>query len=67
MIKVSNALRDEGINAMSSQLTKGCNVSWHLSLDSTIDYDETKLAVVSAWVDGRIDRLFIDFTTWANA
>jgi Cu(I)/Ag(I) efflux system membrane fusion protein len=27
-----------------------------------IDYDETKLGVVSAWVGGRIDRLYIDFT-----
>lgn len=27
-----------------------------------IDYDETRLAVVSAWVDGRIDDLFVDFT-----
>jgi Cu(I)/Ag(I) efflux system membrane fusion protein len=28
----------------------------------TVDYDETHLAVVSAWVGGRIDKLFIDFT-----
>jgi len=27
-----------------------------------IDYDETRLAVVSAWIGGRIDRLYIDFT-----
>jgi Cu(I)/Ag(I) efflux system membrane fusion protein len=27
-----------------------------------IDYDETHLAVVSAWVGGRIDKLYIDFT-----
>ncbi|MFQ5511545.1 MAG: efflux RND transporter periplasmic adaptor subunit [Candidatus Krumholzibacteriia bacterium] len=27
-----------------------------------VDYDETKLGVVAAWVGGRIDRLFIDFT-----
>jgi Cu(I)/Ag(I) efflux system membrane fusion protein len=27
-----------------------------------IDYDETRLAVVSAWVGGRIDNLFVDFT-----
>jgi Cu(I)/Ag(I) efflux system membrane fusion protein len=27
-----------------------------------IDYDETKLGVVSAWVGGRINRLFVDFT-----
>jgi Cu(I)/Ag(I) efflux system membrane fusion protein len=27
-----------------------------------IDYDETRREVVSAWVGGRIDKLFIDFT-----
>jgi Cu(I)/Ag(I) efflux system membrane fusion protein len=27
-----------------------------------IDYDETHLAVVSAWIDGRIDELYVDFT-----
>jgi len=27
-----------------------------------IDYDETRLAQISAWVPGRIDRLFVDFT-----
>lgn len=28
----------------------------------TVDYDETRLGVVSAWVGGRIDKLFVDFT-----
>jgi len=42
-------------------------VQWrelHKEIDTygTIDYDETRLGVVSAWVGGRIDRLFIDFT-----
>lgn len=27
-----------------------------------IDYDETRLATISAWVPGRIDRLFVDYT-----
>ena len=27
-----------------------------------IDYDETRLAHVTAWVSGRLDRLFVDFT-----
>ena len=27
-----------------------------------VDYDESKVAYVSAWADGRIDRLFADFT-----
>ncbi|MHC5082584.1 MAG: efflux RND transporter periplasmic adaptor subunit [Planctomycetota bacterium] len=27
-----------------------------------IDYDETKLASITAWVPGRLDRLFVDYT-----
>ncbi len=27
-----------------------------------IDYDERKVAFVAAWISGRIDRLFVDFT-----
>ena len=27
-----------------------------------VDYDETRLATISAWVGGRLDRLFVDYT-----
>ena len=27
-----------------------------------VDYDETKVANITAWVAGRLDRLFVDFT-----
>ena len=27
-----------------------------------VDYDETKLAYITAWVPGRLDRLFVDYT-----
>ncbi len=27
-----------------------------------IDYDETKLAHITAWVSGRLDRLYVDYT-----
>ncbi len=27
-----------------------------------IDYDETRLATISAWVPGRLDRLYVDYT-----
>lgn len=27
-----------------------------------VDYDETRLATISAWVPGRIDRLYVDYT-----
>lgn len=28
----------------------------------TVDYDETRLATISAWVGGRLDRLYVDYT-----
>jgi Cu(I)/Ag(I) efflux system membrane fusion protein len=33
-----------------------------LRLAGKVDYDETRLAKITAWVPGRIDRLFVDFT-----
>jgi Cu(I)/Ag(I) efflux system membrane fusion protein len=27
-----------------------------------VDYDETKLAYITAWVSGRLDRLYVDYT-----
>jgi Cu(I)/Ag(I) efflux system membrane fusion protein len=27
-----------------------------------VDYDETTLGYITAWVPGRLDRLFVDFT-----
>ena len=27
-----------------------------------VDYDETRISTISAWVPGRIDRLFVDYT-----
>jgi len=33
-----------------------------LRMVGKIDYDETRLAYITAWVPGRIDRLFVDYT-----
>jgi Cu(I)/Ag(I) efflux system membrane fusion protein len=33
-----------------------------IRLDGKIDYDETRVAQITAWVPGRIERLFVDFT-----
>jgi Cu(I)/Ag(I) efflux system membrane fusion protein len=27
-----------------------------------VDYDETRLADITAWVGGRLDRLYVDYT-----
>jgi len=37
-------------------------VSNEVRLVGKVGYDETRLAFISAWVPGRIDRLFVDFT-----
>ncbi|MFZ5833610.1 MAG: efflux RND transporter periplasmic adaptor subunit [Planctomycetota bacterium] len=33
-----------------------------LRLVGKVDYDETKLATITAWVPGRLDRLYVDYT-----
>ncbi len=37
-------------------------VSKEVRLTGKIDYDESRLSYISAWVPGRIDRLYVDFT-----
>ena len=37
-------------------------VSNEVRLAGKVDYDETRFSYISAWVSGRIDRLFVDFT-----
>ena len=37
-------------------------VSHRVRLVGRVDYDETRLTDITAWVGGRIDRLFVDFT-----
>lgn len=34
----------------------------HMSAIGTIDYDEASLATISAYVDGRVEKLFADYT-----
>lgn len=37
-------------------------VTHRVRLVGRVDYDETRLTDITAWVGGRIDRLFVDFT-----
>jgi len=37
-------------------------VSHAIRLVGKVDYDETKLGYITAWVSGRLDRLFVDYT-----
>jgi Cu(I)/Ag(I) efflux system membrane fusion protein len=36
--------------------------SVEVRLDGKVDYDETRVSKIAAWVPGRIERLFVDFT-----
>jgi Cu(I)/Ag(I) efflux system membrane fusion protein len=33
-----------------------------LRMVGKVDYDETRLATITAWIPGRLDRLFVDYT-----
>ncbi|MEZ6082712.1 MAG: efflux RND transporter periplasmic adaptor subunit [Phycisphaerae bacterium] len=37
-------------------------VSAEIRMVGTIDYDETRLGYITAWVPGRLDRLYVDYT-----
>lgn len=37
-------------------------VSHEIPMVGKVDYDETKIAYITAWVSGRLDRLYVDFT-----
>lgn len=37
-------------------------VDVEIPLVGKVDYDETRVKTISAWVDGRLDRLFVDYT-----
>lgn len=37
-------------------------VAAEIRMAGKVEYDETRLAYISAWVSGRIDRLYVDYT-----
>jgi Cu(I)/Ag(I) efflux system membrane fusion protein len=37
-------------------------VEAHVNMVGKVDYDESRIKEISAWVPGRIDRLYVDFT-----
>ncbi len=54
-----NAMKLIGVETMP---VKREFVSNSIRMVGKIDYDETRLAYLTAWVPGRLDRLFVDFT-----
>lgn len=37
-------------------------VTAEIRMFGTVDYDETRLSYITAWVPGRLDRLYVDYT-----
>jgi len=37
-------------------------VTAEIRMDGKVDYDETRLSYITAWVPGRIERLYVDYT-----
>ncbi len=42
-------------------------VDAHVRMVGKVDYDETRMKYITAWVPGRLDRLFVDYTGIAVA
>ena len=54
--------RSQKLAEVETAEVKYQEVSNEVRLVGKVDYDEAKLSYISAWVPGRIDRLFVDFT-----
>lgn len=61
---VSLTLSETGYKLAEIETTevKYQEASTQVRLVGKVDYDETRLSYISAWVAGRIDRLYVDFT-----
>jgi Cu(I)/Ag(I) efflux system membrane fusion protein len=59
---VSVTARQVQLTGISVESVGVRNLSREIAAFGKIDYDETRLAVVSAWVAGRIDELHVNFT-----
>ncbi len=63
------SLRTLTLSAMAQKLAeietvpvKRSTVSAEIRMVGKIDYDETRLGYITAWVPGRLDRLYVDYT-----
>ncbi len=75
MVEVENTGGDDGaprtltLSAMAQKLAEiqtvaveRKTVSAEIRMVGKIDYDETRLGYITAWVPGRLDRLYVDYT-----
>jgi Cu(I)/Ag(I) efflux system membrane fusion protein len=58
------AFSEDALKLMEIQTTPAERkfVEAEIRMVGTVDYDETKVKNIAAWVPGRIDRLYVDFT-----
>lgn len=58
------ALSDETVKLMdiTTSVVERKLVTAEIRMVGKIDYDETRVKDITAWVSGRIDRLYVDFT-----
>ena len=54
--------RAVGLAEIRTEPVRRQYVTNELRMVGKVDYDETKVANITAWVPGRLDRLFVDFT-----
>lgn len=47
---------------VTTQAVKRKFVETTISISGKVAYDETRLSYITSWIDGRIDRLFVDYT-----
>ena len=47
---------------IQTSVVRRCFVNAQVRLFGKVEYDETRLAYITAWVGGRIDRLYVDYT-----
>jgi Cu(I)/Ag(I) efflux system membrane fusion protein len=54
--------RAEGLAEIRTSPVRREYATNEIRMVGKVDYDETKVANITAWVPGRLDRLFVDFT-----
>ena len=47
---------------IETTLVQRKNVTAEIRMVGKVDFDETRLAYIAAWVPGRLDRLYVDYT-----
>lgn len=54
--------RDKKLAAITTQVIERKFVEMPVHMVGKVEYDETRIKTISSWVDGRVDRLYVDYT-----